>query len=92
MQWSARANRIPLIARPGAVGVRIWFLFERPKSAPATERPFMTVKPDIDKVLRAALDALTGLAYEDDAQVVEVQTIKRYSTRTETILQIWEER
>lgn len=92
VQWSARANRVPLRSKPAAIGLRVWFLFERPASVPAGERPFMTVKPDIDKLLRASLDALTGIAYEDDSQVVEVQTFKRYSARTETILQIWEER
>lgn len=92
VQWSARANRVPLRLKPAAIGLRVWFLFERPARVAVNDRPFMTVKPDIDKLLRASLDALTGIAYEDDSQVVEVQTIKRYSARTETILQIWEER
>lgn len=34
-------------------------------------------KPDVDKVLRAALDALTGSAYPDDCHVVSAQVTKR---------------
>lgn len=38
-------------------------------------------KPDIDNVTKIILDALNGLAYEDDAQVVSIRTDKRYSGR-----------
>ena len=36
-------------------------------------------KPDIDNLVKAALDALNGAAYEDDGQVVTVTATKRYS-------------
>ena len=36
-------------------------------------------KPDIDNVLKAVLDALNGVAYEDDKQVIEVTCRKWYS-------------
>lgn len=36
-------------------------------------------KPDIDNVLKAVLDALNKVAYEDDKQVVEVRCRKWYS-------------
>jgi len=91
VQWVAKANRVPLRRKPAGIGIRVWFLFERPASVSVAERPFMTVTPDVDKMLRAALDALTGIAYEDDSQVVDVHAVKRYSARTETILQLWEE-
>lgn len=35
-------------------------------------------KPDADNILKAVLDALNGVAYEDDRQVVEVLCIKKY--------------
>lgn len=35
-------------------------------------------KPDIDKLLRVALDALTGIIYADDAQVAVVQASKHW--------------
>jgi Holliday junction resolvase RusA-like endonuclease len=38
-------------------------------------------KPDIDNVTKIILDALNGLAYEDDAQVVKITAEKFYSDR-----------
>jgi crossover junction endodeoxyribonuclease RusA len=35
--------------------------------------------PDIDKVCRAVLDALTGILYRDDAQVVALSAVKTYA-------------
>jgi Holliday junction resolvase RusA-like endonuclease len=40
-----------------------------------------TGKPDIDKLERAVLDALSGLVYRDDAQVVHVEKCKVYGER-----------
>lgn len=88
--WSAKAAGVKKIARPGAVGIRVWLLFARPSSVSIAERPRMTVKPDIDKCTRATLDALSGIAYDDDSQVVETTIRKRYAARTETYVQIWE--
>ena len=52
------------------VRLTTWFVFARPKSAPK-RRIFPTVKPDLDKLKRAVMDALKGIIYIDDAQVVE---------------------
>lgn len=35
-----------------------------------------TFKPDIDNVIKLVLDALNGVAYDDDAQVVSVTGLK----------------
>jgi len=43
-------------------------------SAPAVP----ITNPDLDKLVRAVLDALTGIVYRDDAQVVELEVVKRY--------------
>ncbi len=37
-----------------------------------------TSKPDLDKLIRCVLDALTGIAYLDDSQVVSVDAKKDY--------------
>lgn len=53
------------------------FVFTGPKKMPKDRRG-MTVKPDLDKLLRALKDSLTGVVYKDDAQVTEVSMKKEY--------------
>jgi len=60
----------------GAVKVTADFIFKRPKSTP--NRIYPHVKPDLDKLVRAVLDGLTAVAYEDDSQVILIQTTKTY--------------
>ena len=62
----------------GGVDIEIVFSFIRPKSVSAKKRPHMIVKPDIDKLERAVLDALTHHAYNDDSQVVKLSARKIY--------------
>lgn len=72
----------------GPVRVSLAFRLPRPQghhgarglrpSAPA----YQTKKPDLDKLTRAALDALTGKAYVDDAQVVELLVLKTFAEST----------
>ena len=38
-----------------------------------------TKKPDADNIVKVVLDALNKVAYRDDAQVVELVAIKRWS-------------
>ncbi len=47
--------------------VEFEFTFARPKSV---KRVFHVVKPDLDKLIRAACDALTGVVWHDDAQII----------------------
>ena len=37
------------------------------------------VKPDFDNVVKAVCDALNGIAYDDDKQIVEARVMKFYS-------------
>jgi Holliday junction resolvase RusA-like endonuclease len=37
-----------------------------------------TVPPDLDKLIRAVLDAMTAIAYLDDGQVTEINAVKVY--------------
>lgn len=60
----------------GAVKVTADFVFRRPKTA--SNRIYPHVKPDLDKLIRAVLDALTGVAYVDDSQVILIQSTKTY--------------
>jgi Holliday junction resolvase RusA-like endonuclease len=70
----------------GPVSVTLNFYLPRPKghygkkgilpSAPG--RP--AVRPDVDKLVRACLDAMTGIVFRDDAQVVTILARKLYAT------------
>lgn len=62
----------------GAVHVVIMFCMKPPKTV---TRRYPHVKPDLDKLIRAVLDGLTGVAYEDDSQVVFIEASKCYSER-----------
>lgn len=37
----------------------------------------ITLRPDLDKLVRSVLDALTGIVYKDDSQVSELTASKR---------------
>lgn len=39
-----------------------------------------TVKPDLDNLTKALLDALNDVAWHDDAQIIDLQVRKEYST------------
>lgn len=69
----------------GAVYVEIDAVFPIPKSwnktmkrKAATGVIYPEVKPDTDNIAKAVLDALNGLAYKDDSQVVALVVYKRY--------------
>jgi len=44
----------------------------------ATKMSYKATRPDLTKLLRAVEDALTGFAWQDDAQVVQQKVEKRY--------------
>ncbi len=64
------------------VEVSLVFTLKKPKTVTRSE-PF--IRPDIDKLSRAVLDGLTGVAYEDDEQVVKLTAVKEYGD-TEGVL------
>lgn len=64
---------------PAGVPVFVDLVFVRPRpvSTPKSRTPAAVKKPDLDKLTRAVLDALTGIAYADDSQVIELRARKR---------------
>lgn len=71
----------------GPVVIRARFTWPRPKSHFSSSgglrpsAPFgKTTPPDLDKVGRALMDALTGVVYRDDAQVIRLDASKSYSS------------
>ena len=80
--WIAAENmKVPL---EGPLAVTFEFQFMRPKGhygskglrASAPLHP--AVRPDLLKCARSTEDAMSGLAYRDDAQIVHETLIKRY--------------
>jgi crossover junction endodeoxyribonuclease RusA len=69
------------------VTVAITFRYQRPAShhrtngtlKPSAPQYLITRKGDIDKLSRAVLDALTGILFLDDAQVVSLTATKRFT-------------
>lgn len=64
----------------------LWFGLQKPKSVKRVA-PF--VRPDIDKLIRAVLDGLTGVAFDDDAQVTNIQADKTYKDNPGVWIQLW---
>lgn len=69
----------------GPVGVHFTAYLPRPRSVSVRKRPLPIVKPDLDKLERALLDALTGIIYHDDAQVCSSTSSKQYATSCEAV-------
>jgi crossover junction endodeoxyribonuclease RusA len=66
-----------------SVAITLSFALPRTKSLPKRlERPHLT-RPDVDKLARSVLDALTGVAFSDDAQVTQLACTKRYALEGE---------
>lgn len=75
------AARGEFYAKEDAVEVYATFLLPRPKSAP--RRVTQPVKkPDLDKLARGLLDALTGVVFADDSQVVGMRVDKVFGDQT----------
>lgn len=61
----------------GPIVVTVQFVMPRPVGTPKRHTPAATKRPDVDKLLRGVFDAVTGVVWRDDAQVVEVTAVKR---------------
>jgi len=70
----------------GALYARVAYYLPKPKSKARVNSnpfPYATSKPDLDNLLKQTLDALNGLAYEDDSQIVSVATSKLWAEPNE---------
>lgn len=59
----------------GALSVTVVFFIKKPASV---TRDYPTVKPDLDNLEKSLFDALNGIAYEDDSQIIELSASKKY--------------
>jgi crossover junction endodeoxyribonuclease RusA len=88
--WCARSamNELRVFAPiAGPVALTLTFEVARPKDHFGKAGNLLdnrkalrpTKKPDLDKMLRSVGDALTGICFRDDSQVVRITAVKRYS-------------
>ena len=92
------AMGIPTEPFAGPVSVSVIIQIARPKGHFGSGRNASTLKPnaplwcltrpDVDKVVRTVLDALTGIAYRDDSQVGIDAPVKTYGTMDRVTIRI----
>lgn len=90
MQRAPRETVLALFDAPIAVGLR--FHMAKPKKP--KNRHYPITKPDIDKLARAAVDALSSVVFRDDSQVVALQVRKVYAdagAKVEITIESWGE-
>ena len=90
-QWEQKIKLVALEFRPYklwtcAVRLDVDFIMPRPKTVTRQDH---TVKPDRDKLLRCVQDALTGMIYKDDSQVIEGETTKIYGSPMGARIVVW---
>lgn len=84
VKWSFKAAMCEKLE--GAIKVHVDAYYGIPKSTTKANAQKMitnelrpTKKPDGDNILKAICDALNGLAYDDDKQIVEMSISKWYT-------------
>ena len=85
MAWASASQAAPL---SGPVALYATFILAKPKGrnrGPSKgERIWCDRKPDLDNLLKSLMDALTGLAWEDDKQIVDLRSTKLYADKDES--------
>lgn len=79
----------------GPVRVSVVMYFGIPASVSKKARQLMldgeiypAKKPDADNVCKSVIDALNGIAFDDDKQVVELRAKKMYSDRPRVVVKL----
>lgn len=91
-QTVSLAARIAGVTKKDCVAVWVEFHIEIPKTYIKKRTagcPHM-MKPDIDKLVRPILDALTGVAYEDDNCVFSVTATKVWAKENMTKITVFD--
>lgn len=76
----------------GAMLLSVVFVFARPKNhfrangelKPSAPKHCTGRIGDVSKLIRAVEDAMTGIVYNDDAQIISLIANRRYATATES--------
>lgn len=92
VSWYAKAAMAGKPLYEGALCVFLYYGIPIPKSLePRIKRGeiiYPTKRPDMDNYEKSVLDAMNGIVYKDDAQVIEVIQKKRYSRNPKVIVTI----
>lgn len=95
VKWLAKAAGAKLVEGPIAMEVTAYFKI--PESATKARRAAMlagdeypTKRSDADNLGKAIMDALNGLAFNDDAQVVHLTVSKLWSSDPRIVVRVWE--
>jgi crossover junction endodeoxyribonuclease RusA len=87
MQWrNTIAEHYTGDMHTGPMSIQLDFIMEKPRTSVRTYP-----RLDIDKLVRAVLDALTGYAYKDDSQVVSVIATKMFGPASGVKISLREE-
>jgi len=62
----------------GPISLELLFTIPKPQSLPKRRPSWAIRKPDLDKLIRSVKDALSGVIYKDDAQVIYESAKKEY--------------
>jgi Holliday junction resolvase RusA-like endonuclease len=97
--WAAKQEMRGAPPMDGPLGLRVIFWMPRPKSHFRTGKhagilkddapQHHTVKPDATKLLRSTEDALTCIAWTDDARIAFQHVEKRYGPTPGAEIRIW---
>ena len=88
--WLVRA--VGFTQFEGALKVTAHFYIKPPKKYKKddikNEKYFPKTRPDLDNYVKALLDICNGIIFKDDAQVVELETCKKYSNQPKTFVKV----
>ena len=94
MPWRQAIAAVAATCWPGEptvlpVSLTIIFHMRKPKSA-RKAATWPITRPDVDKLARAVLDAIDGVCYGDDSQVVYICAVKEYAATPKAIITVKE--
>lgn len=96
IQWQVRPYA-PQNPFTGPIHLELTFLLPIPTTATKIMKKGMSngivhhlKRPDIDNLSYLIVNALKGIIYEDDCQIVDLNLHKRYGEEAKTIVKVWE--
>lgn len=72
--------------RPDPCIVDISFFYKMPKNK--TQNDFHTKRPDVDNLAKGCCDAMNGVCWKDDAQIVQLTVSKDYGEEDRVDIEI----